>query len=246
MTVRLRRAPTRVWLTLAMLPALSVLIGLGIWQWERRDWKNALVAHMEARMTAPPLVLPAQIGTPSSLDYRRVSVRGRFLHGRELHVTGRTHQGRAGIHVITPLVRADGAGVVLVNRGWVPLDRRASDRRADGQLTGEVTVEGIARLPGAQRAFVPDNQPTDNLWFWFDLPAMARAVGVESDSLAPVVVDAVRPAPPSGLPVPGQTRVDLPQNHLGYALTWFGLALALVVVYWVYLKRDGQRQPGFD
>lgn len=217
--------------TLATLAAVLVLVALGTWQMQRLEWKTALIARIEARTAAAPVPLPARIDDPAAWDFRPVRVTGRFLHDREMYLSGRTHQGQVGVEVVTPLLRPDGPAV-LVNRGWVPLDRRDPASRPEGLPDGTVTVEGIARAPTGPGWMQPDNQPDDNLWFWVDPDAMAAFAGLTQ--VAPVIVVAAAQEDPGLLPVGGRARLDIPNNHLQYALTWYGLAAVLIVIYVVY------------
>jgi len=229
------------WPTLITVPTLIVLLGLGTWQVERLQWKEGLIAERTARTTAPPIVLPAA-GTqlsPSALadlDYRHGTATGAFQHDREMYLAARTMQGSVGHQVITPLRLADGS-VVLVNRGWVPDDRRDPARRAEGQVPGTVTVEGAIRAPGRQHWLQPDNEPDKNRWFWTDLGAMAQHAGIAPDRLVPVFLEADAAPNPGGLPIGGQTRVNLPNDHLQYAITWYALAVGLAVIYVIYHLR---------
>jgi len=237
-----RRFRPSLWMTVSAAVALAILIGLGTWQWQRLQWKNDLIARMEAQLSADPMPLPADIGDPAAWDFRPVSVTGTFLHDRELYLgprTGKSADGlnRTGVHVITPLVLGDGR-TVLVDRGWVPDDRRDPDRRADGQVPGVVTIHGIARVPSGPGPMQPDNRPDENFWFWSDLPAMADAAGV--DSVVPVLVEAGPAANPGGFPQGGRTIVTLTNNHLSYALTWWGLGLTLIGVW---IAASFRREP---
>jgi surfeit locus 1 family protein len=224
-----------LWPTLFTALGVAVMLALGTWQVQRLSWKNALIAHIEARMAAPPVPLPAVIADPADWDYRRVTVTGNFRHDRELDLAARVHDGIVGYQIVTPLERADG-GAVLVNRGFVPADRRDPASRAAGQVGGTVTVEGIARVPVRRGWMQPDNEPAKNLWFWTDLPAMAQAAGV-AGGVAPVIVEAGAGANPGGLPIGGQTHLSLPNDHLQYAITWYALAVVLAVVYGVHVRR---------
>lgn len=215
-------------LTLAFLPALGVLLALGTWQMDRMDWKRALIAERAQRLASSPLSLPASIAQPEALEFRRVQAQGRFLHDRELYLGNRPRRGQPGYHVVTPLLRADGSAV-LVDRGWVPLDRKLPQSRADGQIDGQTTVQGIARLPHIPGLFTPKNQEEANFWFYVDPPGMARWAGLRG--ALPVYIEAGPQANKGGLPVGGQTEAGLTDNHLQYALTWYALALALTVIY---------------
>ena len=110
------------WPTLLTVSMLAVLVGLGTWQLQRLEWKTQLIAERDAGLAAAALSLPADDGQLAALEFRKVTARGRFLHDRELYVGSRTNHGKAGYHVLTPLQVEDGT-VLLVNRGWVPLDR---------------------------------------------------------------------------------------------------------------------------
>ncbi|MBI3452551.1 MAG: SURF1 family protein [Rhodospirillales bacterium] len=216
------------WPTAMTAVGVAVLVGLGTWQVVRLVEKNAINAHRAAQATGPAIDLPAAISDPEALDFRRVRLVGRFDHARELHLACRSQRGNDGICPVTPLLRADGPPV-LVNRGWVPSRFRDPAARAAGQVGGTVTIEGILRTEPRRGWLMPDNDPVRNVWLWFDLPAMARAAGVPG--AAPFYVEA-GPAPnPGGYPLGGQTMVELPNNHLQYAITWYALAIVLLVIY---------------
>ncbi|MCC7276540.1 MAG: SURF1 family protein, partial [Alphaproteobacteria bacterium] len=161
----------------------------------------------------------------------RVAATGTFRHDRELYVAAVSRRGNDGYQIVTPLIRAAGPPV-LVNRGWVPKDRKEPATRAAGQVEGTVTVEGIARTRQVRRGLVPENQVDRNLWFTMDLPVMAEAAGLPE--VLPLYVEAGDAPNPGGYPLGGQTRISLPNDHLQYALTWFLLALALAVIYVSY------------
>ena len=148
-----------------------------------------------------------------------------------------SHRGNLGYHIYTPLSREDG-GVVLVNRGWVPSDNKDPATRADGQVAGSVVVDGIARKGWGQASFVPDNDPVKNVWFFADLPAIAKTMNIDP----PTVYVAAGAAPnPGGYPLGGQTRGTLRNNHLAYAITWYGLAVALVAIYILWHRSRRKR-----
>ncbi|MDH3594519.1 MAG: SURF1 family protein [Rhodospirillales bacterium] len=242
MTERARRWRFRpaFWPTLFTLPMLATLIGLGTWQLQRLEWKQARIAERETRSIAPAIDLPREIADPQALEFRRVALTGRFLHAREMYLNGRTYKGQVGVHVVTPFVLSDGRGL-LVDRGWVPMARKDPASRPDGQVAGIVTLEALLRSGGwtGSRTFRPDNRPEENLWFWVDPVAMAAWAGLE-DPVTALYAAAGAAENPGGLPVGGQTRVTLRNDHLQYALTWYALAVALAVIYGLYhRKREG-------
>jgi surfeit locus 1 family protein len=233
-----------VQLTALMLAALAVLLGLGVWQLQRLQWKEGLIAQIEARTKGAPIALEeaeslAREGRDPS--YYRVSVEGRFHHSKERYLYA-VSDGRVGWHVITPLETADGQ-MVLVDRGFVPAELRDPSSRPAGQIESVTTVTGIVRGPDTQGLFTPDNEPGANRWFWRDLHAMARSMFRQRlIDVAPFFIEADATPVPGGWPEGGQTRLDIPNNHLQYAITWFLLAAALLVIYGLYL-RSLRRRP---
>ncbi len=224
-----------IWPTVMTVSALIALIGLGTWQVQRLNWKSALIADMRARLAAPAEALPTGAIDPDAWNYRRVTVTGTFDHTKEVHMVSHSHRGNLGYHVYAPLQRADGGGMVLINRGWVPAGRKDPASRPAARLAGIVTVEGIARKGWPQAAFVPDNDPVKNVWFYADLDAIAGAMGVAFPAL---FVEAGGAPNPGGYPLGGQTRVEIRNSHLQYAIIWYALAVALVVIYVVWHVRQ--------
>lgn len=240
MTVRNRIRPS-FWPTAFAVPAVLTLIALGTWQVERLHWKEGLIADLAARDAAAAVPVPFAGTDLASVEYRHAVVTGTFLHDREMLLAARTHDGSVGAHVVTPLTMADG-GMVLVDRGWVPEERKRPATRAAGQLTGTVTIDGIIRVPRRAGWFEPDNDPGRSIWFRVDPPAMAAQIGL-AGTLAPVYLEAGSAPNPGGLPIGGQTRIDLPNDHLQYAIIWYSLAGALIVIYVLY-HRQLKRRAG--
>lgn len=221
-----------LWPTLLAIPALAVLIGLGNWQMDRLAWKEALLARIEAGQAASPAPLPpvpawAALDT-QRLAYARVTATGRFDHAAETHAYLPSLEGEPGYHVITPLALEEG-GWLLVDRGFVPLAAKAPEARAAGQVEGQVTVAGTLVEPEAANPFTPDPDRDGNIWYHRGVAAIAQARGL--DPVFPLLLDAEAGSAPGGLPVGGQTRIALRNPHLGYALTWYGLAGTLAAVW---------------
>ncbi|KJC60524.1 surfeit locus 1 family protein [Bradyrhizobium sp. LTSPM299] len=213
-------------LTLGML-GVVVLTALGVWQIERRTWKLALIERVEARIHAAPAAIPAPQSWPkitvASDEYRRVTVSGTFLHAAETLVQAVTSDG-PGFWVLTPLLTADGT-TVLVNRGFVPPDRRDPATRREGDPQGTVSVAGLLRMSEPKGGFLRNNDPAAGRWFSRDVAAIAAVHGLPQT--APFFIDADAVQSPGGYPVGGLTIVRFPNNHLIYALTWFALAFML-------------------
>jgi len=243
-TLPARRLP---WAAMVLgLAGLALLIGLGSWQMNRLAWKDALLASIEQRTHAAPrpiAEIDRQFSRDGDVEYWPVEAMGAFLHDKERHFLA-TFDGQSGFFVYTPLGLADGR-VVFVNRGFVPYDRKEATTRVPGQVAGLATINGLARnpLPARPSSIVPDNEPDKNVFYWKDLRSMATSAGVDPSRLLPFFIDAGPAANPGGLPVGGVTIVDLPNNHLQYAVTWYGLAAALAGVLGALLwrRRDQAR-----
>lgn len=218
------------------LVVFCILIGLGIWQLQRKAWKEGLIASLTERLAKPPQALPPP-RTWSGLDaaddeYRRVAFDATFEPGREALVYASASAFRPdvdgpGYWVFAPARLADG-GVVMVNRGFVPEGRQDPSSRPAGEASGPLHIVGAMRWSDARHWFTPADDPGHNLWFTRDPAAMAAAKGF--GPVAPFYVEQETPPPPGGLPQPGKLVVSLPDNHLQYVLTWFGLAAVLAGV----------------
>ena len=223
-----------------VLAAFAVLVSLGTWQMQRLHWKEALIGAIAERRSAPAVSLDkieAMAAAGEDIDYRTVHVSGVYDHGKERHFFA-THEGRTGFYVFTPLKLADGRAI-FVNRGFVPFEKKDASTRAEGQIAGSVAIDGLARpkLSGKPSSLVPDNDAAKNIFYWKDLDAMADSAGIATDRVVSFFIDADASENPGGLPIGGVTQFDLPNNHLQYALTWYGLAAALVAVSGIYVYR---------
>lgn len=235
--------------TLLSVVAFALLVGLGLWQLDRLAWKEDLLETVRSRTGQPPEIL--QKGswdelTPAEDEYRPVQATGTFDHSRETLLYTVLSDGKGplrgpGFWVITPLMLPTGSAI-LVNRGFVPQDNKDAATRQAGQVTGPVTVRGLLRFAEEPSWFVPDNQPGRNAWYRRVPVQIAAARGLTD--AAPFVIDADATPNPGGLPLGGQTRVEFPNRHLEYALTWFGLAATLLGVYVAFFVTWLRRRPG--
>ncbi len=215
-----RRAWSRR-LFVALCAALALAFAaLGIWQVERRAWKLALIDQVTARSTAAPVPLPPRRDWSADQSYRHVRVTGTFGHDRETLVQAVTDYG-AGWWVLTPL--RTGAITLLVNRGFVPADRADPATRRAGLPQGSVTVTGLLRATEPGGAFLRSNDPAAGRWYSRDVAAIASAR--ELGATLPFFLDADAAPNPGGYPIGGLTVIAFRNNHLVYALTWFGLAI---------------------
>ncbi len=222
------------WAALATGLGYAILVSLGVWQLQRLAWKESLIARVEARAKAPPSALPSVSHwadlRPGDYEYRHVAFDGVFDNDKEALVF-RPSSGATkgpGFLVLTPLRLASGA-YVIVNRGFVPLDRKDPASRPEGKVGGRVHVDGLMRPPEARNAFTPADHPEAGQYFTRDPALIAAHFGLSP--AAPFSVDADK-VPALGFgPRGGASELAFPNNHLSYALTWFGLALGLLGMF---------------
>ncbi|MBZ8133452.1 SURF1 family protein [Afifella sp. IM 167] len=240
-----RAGPVRLVVTgIVALVAIAILVSLGNWQVRRLAWKEDLIARVAERPAMPPLPA-AVIFQPDAAanEYRRVVLSGRYLAAKEVRVftslpsdEARGPASGPGAWIMTPFELADG-GVILVNRGFVP----------DGAEwapppSGEIEISGLIRPDDPPTWLTPENKPGEDLFFSRSIEAISAAENL-TGRLAPVTLDLLRSEEGPELPQAGETRMLFPNNHLQYALTWYGLAVALVVVFLSYAVGARRRRP---
>jgi len=236
-------------LAIFTLLILALLIGLGVWQLQRRVEKHALIAALTERLAAAPEALPSSAQwsalTPARNEFRRV----RFSATYEVRPDAMVYSAGSAIRedisgpgtwALLP-AQLPGGETVVVNAGFVQntmQDRAQQDRAVTRLITGApVTLTGYIRFPESAGALTPRENLGKRLWFTRDHLAMARALGW--GDVAPFYVDLESPVPESGIPKPGPLEVNLKDDHLQYAITWFGLAGAVVIAFGVWMR--GQR-----
>lgn len=203
-----------------------MLVSLGVWQLHRLAWKRDLIERVEQRVHAHPVDPPgrsqwSQVNAANS-EYLHVAVQGRYRNDRETLVQAVTERG-GGFWVLTPFETVDGY-VVLINRGFVPPTHRDPATRAQGQIEGITSVSGLLRISERGGAYLRSNEPAADRWFSRDVSAIAAARGLTN--VAPFFIDAdASEQPGENAPIGGLTVIRFNNNHLQYALTWFGLAL---------------------
>jgi len=229
------------WPTAIMLPIVLFSLGLGVWQMDRRESKRGILDRITVNQAAAPMPVDELVkGDPLRREYGRVRVSGSFLHDKEFYLAARSLKDKVGMQVVTPL-RLDDGRIVLFDRGWIPSEKKDPASRAAGQVPGRVELTGIVRRSQVKRQFAPDNDPAKNFWFHVDVPVMRQMAGGAPDPVLDTFFLEADAAPnPGGLPIGGQTRLDIPNDHLQYAITWFLIALAGAGVYLAYHWENGR------
>jgi surfeit locus 1 family protein len=226
---------------------LAVLVALGSWQLERKAWKEKLIGELDGKLAAPATDLPPrerweQLDQAKD-EFRHVAFPAEFLPGEEalVYTSGsslRPDVSGPGYWVFSP-ARLTGGSIVLVNRGFVPEGKQEPKTRPQGRPSGVVEVAGTLRWPELRGSFTPPDEPEKGLWFARDPAAIAKAK--HWDTSAPFYVDQEAPPAPGGLPKVGPLKPALPNRHLEYAVTWYGLALVILIaaLFFVRARRRG-------
>ncbi|TLP45662.1 SURF1 family protein [Cohaesibacter sp. CAU 1516] len=237
---------------LCALAAFAILISLGNWQVRRLAWKEQLIADVNSRVASQPITAPGPKEwdkvTRSSHVYQPVTVSGHYDHSREVHVwfalgkpQGGTYAG-PGYFILTPFRTAAGWDVI-VNRGFVPDPLKEPTSRPDTLVTGELTLTGLMRFDEPKNWNSPAADKVKNVWIVRQVSEMAAYLGLSKEQTAPYWVDLTKGQGVDGLPQGGETRITFTNSHLQYALTWFGLAGVLVLVFGVWLVRTVRATP---
>jgi surfeit locus 1 family protein len=222
--------------------ALAVLVALGSWQLARKAWKESLIAELDGKLAAPATDLPPRERwkqlDQTQYEFRHVAFPAEFLPGEEalVYTSGsslRPDVTGPGYWVFAP-ARLTGGSIVLVNRGFVPEGKQDPKTRPQGRPSGVVEVAGALRWPEQRSGFTPPDEPEKGLWFARDPAAMAKAK--HWDTSAPFYVDQEAPPVPGGLPKVGPLKPELPNRHLEYAVTWYGLALVILIAALFFVR----------
>ena len=232
-----------LWLTIVTMPTLLVLISLGSWQLQRLQWKNDLISSFETRSRADAIAVPVANAELADLEFSSLALDGVFQHDKETLLTGRTYEGNAGFHVVTPMLLDDGR-IILINRGWVSEDYRDPAKRTFSQIDGKTSVTGILRRPGVKGYFVPENEPENGFWFTLVPSQINQHLALGDAAIDQFYADALRTSDVVTLPIAAKTKLNLRNAHLSYAMTWYGIALALIGVYLAFHYQAGRLQFG--
>ncbi len=216
--------------TIISLISFAVCIALGVWQIQRMHWKNDLIAKAEAGLKSSPKPFASDA---TYQEFEKLEVSGVFIHDKEM-LFGQYYGDQWGYKVVTPLKTQKGK-YVFINRGWIPKENRDASTRSEQQTEKPVTIVGLVRLGNKKGLFTPENDAAKNFWFWFDITAMKSYTGLENATdfvIEKVATDQEKDA--RTLPIPAKEEVKFYNAHLAYVITWFGIALSILVIYIAY------------
>ena len=225
-----------VWLTIFAFPSFLILIMLGSWQVQRLGWKSDLISNYNNNFQQAPITVNELLKQRQKNKYRRTIINGQYDHSNEIKIIGKTYEGNAGFHIITPFILENNE-IIYINRGWVPKKYADKKTRKFSLLEENVKVVGLVRLPQKKGYFVPENEPENGFWFTIIPEELNRHLNIIGEN--EFYIDELNIDEKLKLPIPANGKVQVPNNHLQYAITWYSLALGLLIVYFAWHRQNG-------
>ena len=221
------------WATVLTAAGVAVLCWLGFWQLERLEWKQDLQASLEAAYAHDAAQTPlSRIDLDGNADFRRGYLTGTYRHDKAIRLQSQIRNGAPGYHILTPFALAgDADAVVLVNRGWIPVERDMPPGAVVAKPEGAVTITGMLRKPPVYNMFVPENRPGKDRWHRIDLAQIAQVKGEKPFVPQVFYVETEEGRTDARYPAAAPAKVTLPDNHAWYAFFWFTMAAVLTVIY---------------
>ena len=225
--------------TLFTIMSILGLLALGGWQISRMEWKENIITNIATANEQAPLTfdqIPDKAEDYAELGFRKAKIRGTFISDVEFHIAARFHKSQQGYHVHTPF-RMEDDRIILLNRGWIPVDLKNPEQRPDSIAEGWQELEVQIRTDNDATSYTHENQPINNMWFHKEIEIMSAD---SSYKLVPFAADVVGDNNQKTLPVPSSGDIDLRNDHFQYSLTWFGMALCILLFYvgGHYKKKD--------
>lgn len=217
------------WLGFFSAISFIILLSLGIWQIERLNRKLDIINQIETRLSLPPVIFASNYTEVP--EFTPVIAKGVFLHDHEIHLAAKHYKGKLGFHIITPMRTNNTTKLLLINRGWVPVENKDQSTRTETLIKDEVTIEGIIRSPDRKNMFTADNNPEKNYWFWLDMDLISKNLNAQ---VYHMILNEIENGNDS-IPIGMNRNIEIRNDHLGYAITWFSLALSLATIYFVYI-----------
>ena len=219
------------WPTLFTIISLLILISLGTWQVYRLIWKNSLISNYLYKFNNEIIKYDKNFLFNDEFEFRRINVKGKFFNEKEILIIGKTFEGNAGFHLITPILTNENK-VLLINRGWISEKLKLRSSRSFNIIDKNIVIDGIIRKPQEKGYFVPENDPIGNFWFTIKPNQIKKALKLESFDLEEkFYIDVIRNKGKLTLPIGVSGNPNFRNQHLAYAVTWYSLAITLFIIY---------------
>ena len=229
-----------LWPSIFSVIIFAILLSFGTWQVKRLFWKEALIERYTTQSQSNPIKNPSKLDLSRINEFKSVEFTGSFLHKNEIYITGKTYEGNAGFHVITPFNLTNNK-IILINRGWVSESYRNPEKRKFSLVQGQTLLKGIIRYPQKKGYFVPENDGKNGFWFTIKPNEIINFLNLTSNQVINnYYIDALRQGEKLTLPIGVTGKPKLRNQHLSYAVTWYGLALSLLFVYFSYHVSSGR------
>ena len=229
-----------LWPSIFSIVIFIILCGFGTWQLKRLYWKEALIKRYITQSQSNPISNPSEFSKSKISEFKAVEILGKFLHKNEIYITGKTYEGNAGFHVVTPF-EMENNKIILINRGWVSEGYKDPKKRKFSLAEGQVNLKGIIRYPQKKGYFVPENDGQNGFWFTIIPNQIFKFIKINSNFvIKDYYIDALRLEEKITLPIGVDGKPNLRNQHLSYAITWYGLALSLLFVYFSYHASSGR------
>ena len=220
------------------LAAFILLTALGTWQVYRLHWKTGILDSIHERIAEEEVTLPLEHYDINALEYRKVQAKGKYVYDKDIFLYMQK-EGKSGYNVITPFILGD-SSAILVNRGWIPMDMRQTFLDQEKEKSPEVMVDGILQRGETQGMFVPNNNFSKNVWFWLDINDASKISGIH---FPPLYIRATGPNLAGEYPLKSDLTIKIRNDHLQYAITWYSLSIAVLVIFALYHKKEKTRTP---
>ena len=203
---------------------ITLFCALGTWQLYRLQWKTALISEITFGLDSTPVKYSNTI----KKNYQRVVSEGTFNFEDQIYLYSLNESGKPGYDVITPYKTLKNENV-LVNRGWI--NKNLKGNLEINLKENEVKITGLLREIYKANIFKPNNDLKNNIWFTLDADDLKKLTGKQFSNYMIFLEK-----PKNKVPIPKKVSVDVPNNHLKYAITWYSIAIS-ILFYYLYFRR---------
>ena len=201
-----------------------LFLSLGTWQLYRLQWKQDLISQIDKGLKSTPIKYSNKIKN----DYQRVVLNGKYNYENQIYLYSLNAKGQPGFDVITPFKTIEGDNV-LVNRGWINKEMK---NKTEINLSNKSEIFGLLRKIVKKNIFKPENDTEKNIWFSININQIKKITGKNFSNHVVFLEDNV-----TNLPVPKKITIDVPNNHLKYAITWYSISIS-ILFYFLYFRKQ--------